>query len=246
MPPMALLGTSVTLVSSGRPDSRLRATATERMHLVDILAAGNGLLHSVWLLPLLVVLIAVDGPFPVLPSETLLMSASAVAFGSHHVFGVAGLFAAAVIGSVAGDLIVFGLGRSSHRLLTRTIDAQCGLSGWVRRHLLFRPGVALVGARFVPGGRLVSTAAAGRFGLSMSRFLPWSLASSAAWGVYMLTIGMALGPITGGSPLLSLLAGAVMAVLTAAAFAGARRVRRHRRRTSAAGRNTAKTLVTAS
>ncbi|OLT19322.1 hypothetical protein BJF78_11300 [Pseudonocardia sp. CNS-139] len=94
--------------------------------------------------------------------------------------------------------------------------------------MLARPGVALVGARFVPGGRLVSTAAAGRFGLPLRRFLPWTVASSAAWAVYMLLIGLALGPITGGNPLLSLLAGAVMAVLTAVGFAVAGRVRRMR------------------
>jgi membrane-associated protein len=39
------------------------------------------LLHSAWLLPVL----ALDGPFPVLPSEPLLMTASAVAFGGHDV-----------------------------------------------------------------------------------------------------------------------------------------------------------------
>jgi membrane protein DedA with SNARE-associated domain len=71
----------------------------------------------------------------------------------------------------------------------------------------------------------VSTAAAGRFGLPLRRFLPWTVASSAAWSVYMLAIGLALGPITGGNPLLSLLAGAVVAVLTAGGFAVASRVR---------------------
>ena len=46
--------------------------------------------------------------------------------------------------------------------------------------------IALVGARLLPGGRLVSTAAAGRVGLPLRRFLPGSLASSAVWSVYML------------------------------------------------------------
>jgi membrane-associated protein len=196
----------------------------EDLLLLDVVAGFGALLHSGWLLPLLVALIAIDAPFPVLPSETLLMCASAAAFGRHDVPGVFGLFAAAVVGSVAGDLITFWLGRSSHRVLSRTVDAESGISAWVRRHMLLRPGIALVGARFVPGGRLVSTAAAGRYGLSLRRFLPWSVASSAAWSVYMLLIGMALGPVTGGSPLLSLIAGVAMAVLTAGAFALVRRV----------------------
>ncbi|GAA1305963.1 hypothetical protein GCM10009610_17940 [Pseudonocardia xinjiangensis] len=198
--------------------------------VLEVVAVCDAILHSPWLLPVLVVLIAIDGPFPVLPSETLLMSAASVAFGTHNALAVTGLFVAALIGSVAGDFLVFGLGRSSHRVLARATECEGGLSSWVRRHLLLRPGTVLVGARFVPGGRLVSTAAAGRFGLDVPRFLVGSVASSAAWSVYMLLIGLLLGPITGGSPLLSLLAGAVMAVLTAGLFALVQRVRAYRAR----------------
>jgi membrane protein DedA with SNARE-associated domain len=195
---------------------------------VNLVSAFDAVLHSVWLLPVLVVLIAVDAPFPVLPSETLLMSAAAAAFGVADGRGVVLLFLAALLGSVLGDVVAFGLGRTSNRVLRRA-ETACALSHWVRANLFRRPAVALVGARFVPGGRLVSTAAAGRVGLPLRRFLPGSLASSAAWSVYMLAIGMLLGPIVGGNPLLSLAAGVVMAVLTAGAFALVQRLRRARR-----------------
>jgi membrane-associated protein len=195
---------------------------------LDVLTACDVVLRSSWLLPLLVVMIAIDAPFPVFPSETILMSAATTAFGGGDAGMVVGLFAAALAGSVLGDAVVFWLGRGSHRLLSRTVETECAVSSWVRRHVLRRPGAALVGARFVPGGRLVSTAAAGRYGLPVRRFLPWTVASSAAWSAYMLLIGLALGPVTGGNPLLSLLAGVVMALLTAAGFAVVARVRRSR------------------
>jgi membrane-associated protein len=188
----------------------------------------DAVMHSSWLLPLLVVMIAVDAPFPVLPSETILMSAATTAFGGGDVGMVLGLFVAALTGSVLGDAVVFWLGRCSHRLLSRTVDTEHEVAAWIRRHMLRRPGIALVGARFVPGGRLLSTAAAGRFGLPVRRFLPWSIVSSAAWSVYMLLIGLALGPVTGGDPLLSLCAGVAMAVVTAAGFALVARLRRNR------------------
>lgn len=196
--------------------------------MVDVLASVGVLLHSVWLLPLLAVLIAADGPLPVLPTETLLVSAWAVAIGEKDVPVLLGLFVVAVVGSAAGDLLVYTLGRGSNRLGARAERADCGISRWVRTHLRHRPGATLVGARFLPAGRLVSTAAAGRFGMRISRFLPWSLASSAAWSTYMLGIGLLLGPITGGAPLLSLLAGAVVAAVTAGGFALARRIRSRR------------------
>jgi membrane protein DedA with SNARE-associated domain len=196
--------------------------------LSDVLTVCDAVLRSSWLLPLLVVMIAVDAPFPVLPSETILMSAATTAFGGGDVGMVFGLFIAALAGSVLGDAVVFWLGRCSHKLLSRTVDTEYEIAAWVRKHMLRRPGIALVGARFVPGGRLVSTAAAGRFGLPVRRFLPWSIASSAAWSAYMLLIGLALGPVTGGDPLLSLFAGVATALVTAVAFTVVSKLRRSR------------------
>jgi membrane-associated protein len=185
------------------------------------------LLHSPWLLPVLALMIAVDGPLPVLPSETVLMAAATLAFARHDWVAVAALFAVAVIGSLAGDLLVFWLARGSRRRIGLT-GVENGISGWVDRHLLARPGYALVGARLLPGGRLVAGAASGRFGLALRRFLPWVLVSSAVWAGYILLFGLALGPVTGGSPTLCLVAGVAVAVLTGAAFALVQRLRGRR------------------
>lgn len=193
---------------------------------MDVVAGLDAVVHSAWLLPALVLMIAADGPVPMLPSETLLMTAAAVAFAEGDVGMLVGLFVAAALGSVSGDVLTYGLGRSSHRVVAGSSTGSC--STWVRRHVLDRPGPVLVGARFVPGGRLVSTAAAGRFGLPLRRFVPWSLASAAAWSAYMLIVGRLLEPITGGDPLLCVVGAAVLAVLTAAVFAIARRLLRRR------------------
>ena len=195
---------------------------------VDLPSVFGAVLHSVWLLPVLMVLIAADGPFPILPTETLLMSAWVLAVGERDVSTVIALFLVAVVGSVFGDLAVFGLGRTSTRVLGRAAHAPSALATWVRHHMLSRPGLALIGARFVPAGRLVSTAAAGRIGLSVRRFVPWSAVSSTLWAAYMLVVGLALGPLTGGSPLLAFLAGIVMAIVTAGGFALIRWLRARR------------------
>lgn len=200
----------------------------------DLATSLDAVLTSVWLLPVLAVLVTLDGPLPMLPTETLLMSAAAVAFGTADVALLVGLFVAALVGSAAGDLLVFVLGRGSRRWWRRRPDAgpsgdtECGLTRWVHRHLLLRPGTALVGARFVPGGRLISTAAAGRAGLSTRLFVRWSLASSTVWAAYMLGIGLLLRPLTGGAPLPSLVAGIAMGILTASVFATVGGLRRGR------------------
>jgi membrane protein DedA with SNARE-associated domain len=165
--------------------------------------------------PVLALLVTLDGPFPVVPSEPLLMTASAVAVGRHDVPMVAGLLLAALIGSVLGDHLLFGAGRSSRRLAA---PGNAWVARWVRHNVEHRPAVTIVGARFLPGGRLVSTTAAGRYGLEWRRFLPCSLASSALWACYMMGVGLLLGPLTGGDPLRGLLAGVAMAGLSAGAF----------------------------
>lgn len=195
-------------------------------HLDAITTFFDVVLHSVWLLPVLTFLIALDGPFPVLPSETLLTVAAAAAFGTGNVVEVSGLFVAAVAGSILGDLFVYALGRSSNRVLRGAGTKEDGLGAWVRRNLYIRPIVACVGARLIPGGRLVSTAACGRVRLPLRMFLPATLVSSAVWSVYMLLVGAILGPITKGNPILCLAAGILMAGITAGGFEIARRVRR--------------------
>lgn len=197
---------------------------------MDLFAVFSAVLHSPWLLPALVGMIAVDGPLPMLPSETVLMSAAAAAFGSHSLPAVAGLGIAALVGSMLGDVLLFGLGRSSNRLLPRAADTSRGIAPWVRSTIVRRPVVALVGARFVPGGRLVSTAAAGRLGLTTRTFLGCSALSSGLWAIYMLVVGFAVGPVVGDDPLLCVAAGAVMAVLTAGLFAIGTRIRAGRQR----------------
>jgi membrane-associated protein len=175
-------------------------------------------------LPLLALLVLLDGPFPIVPSEPLLMTATAVAAGRHESLLVTGLFLAAFTGSVLGDQLLFGLGRTSRRLRE---PGDSGAARWVRRNIAARPAVTIIGARFLPGGRLLSTVAAGRFGLPRARFTTWSLASSAAWSAYMMGIGVLLGPLTGGDPVRGLLAGLAMAALTGGTFTLVQGIRRH-------------------
>lgn len=194
---------------------------------MDLAAVCTAILHSAWLLPVLAVMIAADGPVPVLPSETILLAALALGLAERDAIFLAGLFVCAVVGSVAGDLLVFGLGRSSQRVVAAA-ERQHQLAGWVRRNVLQRPGFTMVGARFIPAGRLVSTAAAGRFGLPLPVFLPWSLVSSTAWTGYMLLVAMLINPVAGGSPFAALLAGLVLAVVTGGGFALVNAVRARR------------------
>lgn len=179
------------------------------------------LLGSTWLLPLLALAVLADGPLPFLPSEPVLLSSVAAAGDAGR---VAALAAAAFAGSLAGDALLYTLGRSSHRFLRGKRDDTR-----VRRWLHRRPVLTLVAVRFLPGGRLVSVAAAGRVHIPVARFVPATLVSSAVWCGYMTGMGLLITPVTHGDPVLSLLAGIGMATVIGAAGETARRIVSRRR-----------------
>jgi membrane-associated protein len=190
---------------------------------------SDSLLHSPWLLPVLAVLIALDGPVPLLPSESLLIVAVSAAAAGKDVPGMPALLLTAMAGSVLGDGAVYALGRWSQRLVRATADDTGGVVAWVGRTVRARPVVTCVGARLLPGGRLVSTAVCGRLRVPFAVFLVASVASSAVWSAYLLLVGTVLGPLTNGDPILSLVAALLLGMATAGVFALARRVLANRK-----------------
>ncbi|MEV1294716.1 VTT domain-containing protein [Pseudonocardia sp. NPDC049635] len=186
-------------------------------------------LDSPWLFPLLALAVICDGPMPLVPSEPVLFSATASALADGDRWRILAIFGAAVVGSLLGDALLYGAGRSSNRVISG-VRRDAGVGAWVRRHLHRRPIVALVATRLLPGGRLASVTAAGRVRLPLRAFVPATLASSLVWSSWMTGIGVLVGPFTQGDPLLSLLAGFVLALLVGATAGAARRVLRFRRR----------------
>jgi membrane-associated protein len=195
--------------------------------VLDLTSMIGEILASPWLMPLLTLAVVADGPFPFLPSEPLLFSAAAAAAAAADAARITTLFTAALIGSLLGDLLLYSTGRSSNRVI-RTTRRDDGIGAWVRRHLHRRPILALCAVRLIPGGRLASVTAAGRVQLPLQAFFPATLASSLLWTTYMTSVGLLIGPITGGDPLLSLLAGLISAAVISSLIGGARRIMRLR------------------
>lgn len=140
-----------------------------------------------------------------------------------------GLFAATVVGSVCGDFVVYQMGKRLRRI--RRTSATRSTARPLSRLLLKirnRPVAACVGARMLPGGRLVSAALCGRTHVGVRVFFIASLASSTVWSVYMVTVGAVLGPATKGDPIVTLLCGLALAAVTVLGvrFCGRRSSRR--------------------
>ena len=142
---------------------------------MDIVAAG--LLGHV----VMAALVALDSAFPLVPSEAVVVAASAIG-GPAATLGVG---AAAALGALAGDVFVHVLGRRAHR--TR-------LGRWLgrRRFVAGGPGVGaavVVWGRFVPGGRTCVSFLSGATGMRWRTYLPAAAAGSVLWAVSVTALG---------------------------------------------------------
>ncbi|MFF1254143.1 DedA family protein [Pseudarthrobacter sp. NPDC058329] len=148
-----------------------------------------------WIIPV----VLGDAIFPPVPSEMVVITGGALsADGRANVFLVLALSALA---SWIGDVVVFQLFR---RRLSHVLDRW----GWGRRvhsgihQAIARAGRsstygAIIGARFIPGGRLATSAMAGIANVSVPGFSLCAGLGALLWACWLVGLGYFTGSATG-------------------------------------------------
>ena len=184
---------------------------------------------SPWLYLVLFAVTVIDGFFPPVPSETVLVAAAAVAASTGD-GNLLLLGAVAALGAAIGDNIAFLIGR---RLGTTRF-------AWMRRprvaaafayaqHALDRRSATLIlGARYIPVGRVAVNMSAGALGFAWRRFLPLSLIAGLSWSAFSIAIGLLAGAWIEDQPLLSAGIGIVTALVIGLVIDRIAAVRRRR------------------
>jgi membrane-associated protein len=152
--------------------------------LVD-LASG-----SPWTYAVILVIAALDAIFPLVPSETTVISAGVLAGAGDLQVGV--VIAAAAAGAYAGDTSAYWLGRRfDHRLEPRLFRGPKGerRRAWAERTLDRHGGSLIFGARFVPGGRTATTVTAGLLRMRWALFAAFAAAAGITWATYAALLG---------------------------------------------------------
>ncbi|MDR5701295.1 DedA family protein [Agromyces aerolatus] len=177
--------------------------------LTDSVTALAG---SPWIFLLVFVVCVVDGFFPPVPSETIVVAAATIsaATGAPHLVP---LMAAAAAGAFAGDAIAFAIGRSVGvtRFAWMRRPRVRAMFTWARRGLDRRGAMAIFVARYIPIGRIAVNMSAGATGYPARRFIPISIAAGMTWAVYSSLFGLVAGKWLHEQPLLA----AVLAVVAA-------------------------------
>lgn len=201
-----------------------------------VLDLATSLMGSPWLYVLVLGLSLLDAVLPVVPAETVVITAAAFA-AAHGAPQLLPLVIAAWIGALAGDVIAHHLGRGAGRFarLLRRLRIGDALLRWAETGLRTRGGAIIIGARFIPGGRTATTVTSGLIRYPRPRFVLFATIAALAWAVYSVVIGWIGGTAFHDQPLLGVALGVGLALAIAGGIELVRRVRgqRNARRTSA-------------
>jgi membrane-associated protein len=172
-----------------------------------------------------------DVLFPVVPSETIVITAGVVAAQGGLLVWLVVLTAA--IGAIAGDNLSYLLGAKVGEPIARRLfggeRAQRRLR-WAERTLRRHGVLLVVVGRFIPGGRTASTFVAGTLNMAWRRFVLADVAAAVLWAVYAGMLGYVGGAAFRDSFWKPLAASLGVAALAGLGIEAWRRIQRRRGR----------------
>ncbi|MGN6219290.1 MAG: DedA family protein [Microbacterium sp.] len=168
---------------------------------------------SPWLYAAMFAVALIDGFFPPVPSETVLVAAAAVAASTGRP-DLLLLGAVAAAGAAAGDNIAFAIGRrtGTTRFAWMRRPKVAGAFAWAGSALERRGAGLILGARFIPVGRVAVNLSAGALRYPWRRFAGLAVCAGACWAAYSIAIGLLAGAWLKDQPLLSAGLGIVVAL----------------------------------
>ncbi|MBD3940842.1 VTT domain-containing protein [Microbacterium sp. NEAU-LLC] len=169
---------------------------------------------SPWLFLVMFATAVIDGFFPPIPSETVLVAAAAV-IASSGAGSIVLLCAVAAVGAVIGDNIAYAIGRGLGVTRWRWMRRPRVAAAVERaqRALEHRGAPLILAARYVPVGRVAVNMSAGALRYPWRRFLPLSVLAAATWAAYSAIIGVLAGAWIEDQPLLSAVIGIAFALV---------------------------------
>ena len=157
----------------------------------DFILAAAG---QPWVLILVFVCCVVDGFFPPVPSESVVVGLAAVA-ATAGVPNPVLLAATAAAGAFLGDNIAYLIGRGAGTRRWAWMRGQRMQRAfrWAGTELRKRPASLILVARFVPIGRVAVNLTAGATNFPRSRFVGMTVLSALLWAAYSVAIGIFFG-----------------------------------------------------
>jgi membrane-associated protein len=161
----------------------------------------EGAMGSPWVYLALCAFAALDAFFPIVPSESLVITAGVfAASGEPNLFGV---IAAAAVGAFIGDHISYFIGRfAGTKAMERAKPGSRKAAAWAKGHKLLteRGGSILIVCRYIPGARTAITLTSGAVAYRLRSFSFFDAIAAFSWGTYCALIGYIGGEAFEESP----------------------------------------------
>lgn len=154
-----------------------------------------------------------DGFFPPLPSESIVIAMSALSSTHGGPVNLWVLIPLAMAGAWAGDNTAYWIGRRVP--LDKLFRGERGARILAKAHHLIHhkgPEVLLSG-RFIPGYRIAINMVAGHVRLPWRRFAVIDFFATTLWAAFSVGIGLVAGSIFHGRPLLGIIVGVTLGLL---------------------------------
>jgi membrane protein DedA with SNARE-associated domain len=176
----------------------------------DFILAAAG---QPWVLFLVFACCVIDGFFPPIPSESVVVGLAAVA-ATADVPNPAFLAATAAAGAFLGDNIAYLIGRrtGTQRWAWMRGPRMQRAFRWAGAELRKRPASLILVARFVPIGRVAVNLTAGATHFPQPRFVGLTVLSAVLWASYSVAIGLFFGQWFEENHLLGVIVAVVCAI----------------------------------
>jgi membrane-associated protein len=192
----------------------------------DLLSAFNDLMQGInaavlsaseawWVLPVIFVMCFVDGFFPVVPSESLLVALASVWGGTMGWLPVVFLALVGAAGAFLGDQVAYSIGKAvgTRRFKWMNRPKVRKAFDLAEHQLEARGAVLIFTARYIPIGRVAVNFTAGATGFSRKRFTFFDAAACLMWGFYSVGIGALAGQWMAHNKLLAIVISVAIAVV---------------------------------
>ncbi|QCB95183.1 DedA family protein [Cellulomonas shaoxiangyii] len=166
---------------------------------------------SPWIFPVLYAFATIDGFFPPIPSESVVIALTSLSVSTGRPLLWLVVLVAA-LGAFTGDQIAYQIGRHVRIRDLRWFRGRRGQSvlDWAERALATRGAAFVIAARYIPIGRVAVNMTAGALGFSRRRFVLLTGIAAVTWALYSTAIGIGSGHVLGhDNPVLGVVVGVV-------------------------------------
>jgi membrane-associated protein len=174
----------------------------------------EGAMSSPWVLLALFAVAAIDGFFPVVPSESLVVTAGVFSAATGEP-SLPLVILAAALGAFTGDHVSYLVGRRAGERLERRNrpgTKRAAAFDWAGRTLGDRGGTILIVCRYIPGARTAVTLTAGAVRFPLRSFSTFDGIAALSWGLYSGLVGFIGGAAFEEEPLKGVVLGLGLAI----------------------------------